>query len=336
MREWHALRRLAVLAFIGSCSQSDLIAIRLSADAGAESDAGSMGSACAPQTCPALASLGEKCISGDALVRVGDSCARSGNADRGLRFNYGVCSCSELIAMGPVNIYDQGSLGINSTIRSELPVIVTGDIVIATELADNDASDLRAANVRAGSETPCACGDEDLLDIPALVRAHEVDTTVVARDALRGFQGATSLTLGCGRYYFDGISGDSPLTLRIEGRAAVFVAGDVALDDGFSATLAEGASLDLFVAGNVRVVGPLELGQARGAEHVNVYVGGGGTVDLNSSTQIAGHLYAPHAELVSRGDLTLDGSLFARRIAASGALSIYYASAAAESDCVVP
>jgi hypothetical protein len=136
---------------------------------------------------------------------------------------------------------------------------------------------------------PCPCGESERIDIAQ-----------VARDVLEG-AGASS---DC-----DGGVGLAP-------GDALFVEGDLHREEGLSLQPAAPAELALVVEGNVRIEGPLTLGDASAATTVDLLVGGSGTIRLAGGGEIHGVLYAPQAELVLLGPLTVHGAVFVARVSA--------------------
>jgi hypothetical protein len=224
------------------------------------------------------------------------------------------------------------SVGIVGELTTTATVDIGGSLQLSGDLTlPNDAA-LTLGGVLVQTPNPaCNCQADNLLDVDALVQAQATDASALAAGfdpaALEHVASDQTLELTCGRYRVPRIAGPSDLRIRALGRVALFVEGDVALDGGMELTLEEGASFDLFVAGNVRVGAEWQLGGAEQAGRVRVYVGGDGTIDLAAEASIGGLLYAPRAELVTRGDLELYGPLFTRRLAPGGALTVHAASA---------
>ena len=192
---------------------------------------------------------------------------------------------------------------------------------------------------------PCACDDANLLDIGALVamRRTENDNPAIGLDqgVLSDFSSPTSLRLPCGQYYLSEITGTSQASIVVTGRAAIFVDGDLALEDGASLDLqVEGdGEVDLFVDGNVSSREALVLGNADTPAKVRLYVGGTGVIDLGQGgATIAGNVYAPRAELLASGRVEVFGSVFVRRAVASAELILHYDTAVldAGADCPEP
>ncbi len=174
---------------------------------------------------------------------------------------------------------------------------------------------------------PCDCAPDRLLDVAAVVDAHRTDhdDAIAGLDprSLVALPAGTRVELDCGRYYFERVDG-ADLTVRARGRVAIFVAGDLALNGALGVELDAGAEVDLFVAGNVLGQARWTLGGPEDPAAVRVYVGGDGTLELAGGALFAGNVYAPRAELVTPADVEVFGSLFARRLAASGPLTVHY------------
>ncbi|MCB9599481.1 MAG: hypothetical protein H6720_03840 [Sandaracinus sp.] len=192
------------------------------------------------------------------------------------------------------------------------------------------ASSEIGATVRAPVDVaaPCACDPADQVDIAAYVAHHTTDNdnASIGLDpgALANVSSETTLDLPCGRFYLASVSATAPITLRVAGRVALFVDGPLTANDDFTVELAEGAEVDVFVTGTVTAAGAFSLGSAEAPARARLYVATNGTLNMSASTVFAGNLYAPNAELVTAGDLEVFGSVFVRRLAASGAVAIHY------------
>jgi hypothetical protein len=176
---------------------------------------------------------------------------------------------------------------------------------------------------------PCACGTKDLVDIAAFVKAHSTmnDDAAIGLDPARlaGYTGDVSLDLPCGIYYLGPVHGDGTLTLRITGRVALLVDGDLTATHAFTAELAtDDAELDLMIGGTLISNDTLTLGRADHPARTRVYIGGAGTIQLSGGSQLAANLYAPQAALAVSGGATVYGSLFARRLDQSAPVMIHY------------
>src|SRR6185503_13731304 len=152
------------------------------------------------------------------------------------------------------------------------------------------------ATVRAPVEVaaPCACGTDDLVDIPAFVAGHAADNQDAAIGRAPGrltyYHGAVMLDLPCGIYYVGPVRGDGALTLRVTGRAALLVDGDLSLGAPFTVELAtDDAELDLMIAGILSSNQAISIGRADHPARTRVYVGGSGTIELSGDSQLAGN-----------------------------------------------
>ena len=176
---------------------------------------------------------------------------------------------------------------------------------------------------------PCACGTADLLDLSAIISGHRSDNqdAVIGLlpDRLTDFHGAITLDLPCGVYYVGPVRGDGALTLRITGRVALLVDGDVALTAPWTVELAtDDAELDLMIGGLVSSDHAIIIGRADHPARTRVYVGGSGTMNLSGDSQLAANLYAPRAAVALSGGATVHGSLFVRRLDQAAPITIHY------------
>ncbi|MBX3245960.1 MAG: hypothetical protein KF901_02120 [Myxococcales bacterium] len=208
------------------------------------------------------------------------------------------------------------------------------------EVRDRDEVRLGVVRGPVDVAPPCDCDPAQLLDVAGVVdayrEANDNAAAGLADDALATGD-ARALTLDCGRYYLDRIGGGS-VELVVRGRVALFVGGDVALDRTFEVSLERGGELDLFIAGNVVSGGAWTLGDPTSPARLRLYVGGAGTIDLTSGGELAANVYAPRAELVTPAALEVFGSVFARRVVASGPLALHYDEAVLDvgADCPAP
>jgi len=196
----------------------------------------------------------------------------------------------------------------------------------------------RKASAEVQVTLPCDCDEDALLDVAALAAAHRDanDNSSLGLDpaAFADVSGARELVLECGRYYLDRVGGTGSLRIVVRERAALFVDGDLSLTR-LEVDLEDGAELDLFVTGNVVGMARWMLGDTDTPSRVRLYVGGAGSVQLTGGGLFAGNVYAPRAELVTPAEVEVFGSLFVRRLAASGPIRVHYDRAvlAAGDDC---
>jgi hypothetical protein len=182
-----------------------------------------------------------------------------------------------------------------------------------------------ARHVPAVVAAPCDCTEQ--VPIAAYVSAFAKDNDDAASgltpQAFGRGTGPQDVTLGCGRYYFDEISPNGALTLRLQGRTAIFVAGDIATNGGLSFVFEPGAELDLFVDGSLVTNGGAAFGNVEAPARARVYVAGP-QVSVNGDSAIAANLYAPNAGVALNGGHTTRGAIYAQRVDINGALDLEY------------
>ena len=348
---------LAGLCVALGCTQTDIIArdkALTCADSSKCADAGADASVpwCSAAVCANFDDVASRCSDGTSHVLLGDSCDAADPASPASRF--ALCACTDFISrqalrtdawngsdangLSPV----AASVAVNGTFAAAGALDIAGSLFVtgSIELAP-DAGQVVADVIEANAPAACACDGSGFLDVGALVAAHADananDNLQLGFDPqmLDGFTlppDAAPLELGCGRYYFAALHGRGPLRLRVTGHAAIFVADDLAVDDDFTIELAPASAVDLFVAGNVRASARFTLGDVSQAGRARLYVGGTGNLDIYSDAFFAGSVYAPRAELVTRGLLTVYGSLFVRRAAPLGDVELHYDAARQQAD----
>jgi hypothetical protein len=174
----------------------------------------------------------------------------------------------------------------------------------------------------------CDCDPSDFVDVAGVVATyaeHNDDApSTIQRDTLANVTSDLQVTLPCGRYYLKSIgAGSASIQITIQGRVAIFVAGDVSTSD-FSVVVPTGSELDLFVAGGVTVAGVFEVGSTQNPARARTYVEN--AVNLQSASTLAGNLYAPSATVTIGGSAPtiLYGSIFARSVSAGSDLTLHY------------
>jgi len=176
---------------------------------------------------------------------------------------------------------------------------------------------------------PCACGDTDIVDVPELLAAHAIDNQDAAiglsPDRFTDYHGAAVLDLPCGIYYLGPVRGDGELTLRITGRVALLVDGDISLRAPLTISLdTDDAELDLIARGILSSDQAIVIGRADHPARTRIYLAGTGTTELSGNSQLAANLYAPHTAIALSATAFVYGSLFVRRLYQSASLTIHY------------
>jgi hypothetical protein len=161
---------------------------------------------------------------------------------------------------------------------------------------------------------PCACGENEVLDIKAIVEAGIAQTG--AKPAALQSLGRGTLELACGRIAAGPTSFTGATTLKVPGRTALFIDGNLAIAGSFDIDVGTSGELDVFVSGNISFSGAGTIGSRERPAAVRFYVGGS-----------AGNLYAPSATVTVAGVQEFWGSLFVGSYVASGAQLMHYDSA---------
>jgi hypothetical protein len=216
-------------------------------------------------------------------------------------------------------------------------IALGGELTVGGQLIMPEGTTVSAnpvnATVTPGSppvQEPCACGNDDLVDIKGFIEPH-VDLNDnaaigLSKSALAGFANGTVLELPCGQYYLDTIDGQvgAELTLRIKDRVVLFVNGNMDLKGPVHIVLEEDGELDLFVGGLLSSMGDIEFGDPARPSKARLYIGGSGTINLSGSSVLAGNVYAPLAGLAVSADAELFGSLFIKQLQQSAPLTLHY------------
>ncbi len=182
---------------------------------------------------------------------------------------------------------------------------------------------------------PCPC--QRLLDVEGIVD----QTRAVNDNALVGLQpgalkqvvGRVEIELPCGRYYVDEISGIGGIDVRITGRVALMVGGPVAAAGRLDFDLAPDAELDLFIAGDLGLIGAASFGDRDRPAATRVYVGGSNDIVLIGASDFVGNVYAPRAKLTAPGYVAAYGSFFVKSIDFAGYANVVYDRAITDLDC---
>jgi hypothetical protein len=194
-------------------------------------------------------------------------------------------------------------------------------------------------------DPPCACGDDQVLDVVGIVDLAKTNND----DAAAGFDPESlahivdnrEVELPCGRLYASELTVDntsSTLTIKVTGRTALFVQGDVHTMGMVNIDMAADAQLDLFVRGNFVLAGIQSAGDMVRPADLRVYVGGSDGILLAGITAFTGNLYAPHAMVTIGGVQDIYGAVFAGDFTAGGITNLHYDRAIVRrgDDCTPP
>jgi hypothetical protein len=175
---------------------------------------------------------------------------------------------------------------------------------------------------------PCGCGAAPALDLAAAVAARQTKnanaTLTFAHDLLTDVEESQTLDLNCGEYYLPTIESTpaAQITLKVHGRAAIFVAGDVRLGNNFAVVLDDGAELDLVVAGQFDTMGRV-FGSPMTPARTRLWVASK-TVSLPDQIQFGAAVVAPDAAFSAGANLNFSGSLYVRTLLVAGDVRVAY------------
>lgn len=230
----------------------------------------------------------------------------------------------------PAGVSGTGTLdiGANATIGGDLSCV--GTVAIAGDLAlggaEHVVGELTAANrtaYAAPAAPPCDCDPSTFFDVAgAVAAAKQITGGTTSWDHV----GASEIHLAGGNYFVTSANVVGLTAIYVDGSASVYVEGSLASVGAAQWHLAPGATLDLFVSGDVGSVGQLIAGNTADPTAFRLYVGGDDDVTVGAvgQTEIAGSIYAPRATLAYVGDARIIGSIFAKTIHGVGELSIEY------------
>jgi hypothetical protein len=270
-------------------------------------------------------------LSASAMMTIGGALAVAGTA--GASFLVASMVAGDLLVNGPLGMNVKITAGGNAQIAGN--IMLSSLSVAGTLTLPNTATTTGTINagttVRApvSITPPCACAPSDLVDIAAFVASYKTsnnDAAIGLSPArLTDYAGDLSLDLPCGIYYVGPVRGTGAIDLRVTGRVALLVDGDLALSSPLTIELATGdAELDLMVAGTVSSNARITAGNPAHPSRTRIYVGGAGTIPLSGDSVIAANIYAPRSAVALSAPATIFGSLFVRRLDQAAPVTIHY------------
>jgi hypothetical protein len=269
-------------------------------------------------------------IGTDKHVHVGGGVQVSGVVEaagaRGITIDHFSTVIGTLRSGGPLSInealYVAGDAFVSGNVLGDINIEgilhVPPDAMISGSVHDN-------GEVYGAVEVKPPCNCDASPDLAALVANHAMvndnNSINLASDALIG--GRSALDLPCGEYWLSQVTTkEMELQLRVRGRTALYVNGDVYLGAGLRVMLDPMAELDLVVGGSLfaddGMVG------ASNPERVRIWVAGP-TLDLGDYARLSASVYAPNAVVVANGVLDVNGALLAGGIQAFNNVRVHYA-----------
>ena len=228
----------------------------------------------------------------------------------------------------------QVTVGRNAQINGDVIVAnalkVTGSLTVPAGRTLNGNPVQAGSTVRAAVNVtaPCDCAGNQIFPIASYVesrRSSNDNASIgLATDRLNNFSGDQTLTLPCGRFFLDRITGSGKVTIQVSGRTALFIGGDVNLQDQFRVQVGGSGELDLFINGGLTSSAPLNFGDSTAPARVRLYMGGSRNISLAANSMLYGNVYAPESALVTSGALTVYGAIFVRSFNPSSTVTIHH------------
>jgi len=189
---------------------------------------------------------------------------------------------------------------------------------------------------------PCDCEPAHLVDVTSMVDLAQLQNDNAAiglnPNALKDVLWAAEITLPCGRYYLNAISGLAKITVNVTGRVALFIGGDLNTAGIVEFKLSPGAEVDIFIKGNLVLAGMGTFGDKAHPARTRLYVGGTNDITLIGVGGFVGNVYAPRALVTGVGYVEVYGSIFARDFVSPGYAYLVYDRAIQQvgEDCPTP
>jgi hypothetical protein len=251
----------------------------------------------------------------------------------------------DLLVQGSMDLAQTLMVGGNAQVGGNITINGTGSIAgsLRTPSCPGGGNGLTYASCMAGSvrvPEPCRCDATELIPVHALVQHYAMpannDDMAIMLDpgALMG-AGAGRLDLPCGYYYLSGISAGAT-TIAVHGRTAVFIGSSFTVGSPLTFTLDPGATLDVFVDGNITTDDVLTVGTPAYPARSRFYVSG--SVTINNASTLNGLFYCANGPFTAGADIEMYGAIFARTYDCSSATHIHYDRAAVTTpdDCSPP
>jgi hypothetical protein len=270
-------------------------------------------------------------LSASAMIAIRGALTVAGTA--GANFLVDAMVARDLAVNGPLGMSVAITAGGDANIAGDITLssfAVTGTLTVPST-ATISGGTTAGATVR-GPVTvtpPCACAPSDLVDIAAFVASHKTDNNDaaigLAPARLTDYAGDVTLDVPCGIYYVGPVRGNGALVLRVTGRVALLVDGDMTLTSPLTIELAtQDAELDLMIGGLLSSNARITAGDTNHPSRTRIYVGGAGTINLSGDSQLAANVYAPAAAVALSAPATIFGSLFVRRLDQAAPVTIHY------------
>lgn len=173
---------------------------------------------------------------------------------------------------------------------------------------------------------PCPCDLDPYVSGPILqlTQANDNSRLGLNKDQLEGYAGNPVLTLPCGGYFFQRVSGLGSLELRVTGRVELAIAGGLDVGGQLVISLAPGAELDLYVHGDVTVGGAVAMGDRDAPHRLRFFPGGVDTIRLAGGGYVSAAVLGRRRALITSSPIDFYGAVFADSVSINAALRIHY------------
>jgi hypothetical protein len=210
---------------------------------------------------------------------------------------------------------------INLTVVGTLTTPATSQITVSGQ---RDTPSLNTAAVSV--PPPCPCNLDPYVSGPILALMQQNDNARLGlgKDQLEGYAGDLVLTLPCGGYLFQRISGLGSLDLRITGRVELAIAGGLDVGGQLRISLLPGAELDLYVHGDITVGGAVALGDISAPPRLRLFPGGVDTIRLAGGGYISAAVLGRRRDFITSSPLDIYGALIAEQVSVNAALALHY------------
>lgn len=210
---------------------------------------------------------------------------------------------------------------INLTVGGTLTTPATSQITVSGQ---RDTPNLNTAAVSV--PPPCPCNLDPYVSGPILALMQQNDNARLGlgKDQLEGYAGDPVLTLPCGGYLFQRISGLGSLDLRITGRVELAIAGGLDVGGQLRISLLPGAELDLYVHGDINVGGAVAIGDISAPPRLRLFPGGVDTIRLAGGGYISAAVLGRRRDFITSSPLDIYGALIAEQVSVNAALALHY------------
>jgi len=254
---------------------------------------------------------------------------------RGVRFDNNAAIYQQLHVGGPVDFGNDGDVRRDGFIAGD--VVANGNAQFHRTLTvDSQATvgssvtygQLKQTNVDVG-EVCERCDASDRIPVGEIVSRrrgtnNDNDRINLDADVLASRNDAAVLELPCGEYYLSEITASEKVTIRADGRTALYIDGDVKVGSDLTIKATPSGELDVFVAGDVRLDNNGQIGDPAYPASTRFYVGGPGGWTMGSDVRIGAFLYTVPGGIVADNTLTVYGGIYTQTLDAGSRVDLHY------------